>query len=31
VLDQDWEMETASIRAHGLDKPPFAPPDYKPE
>ena len=31
VLDQDWEMETASIRDHGLDKPPFAPPDYKPE
>ena len=31
VLDQDWEMEEASIRAHGLDKPPFVPPDYKPE
>ena len=31
VLDQDREMESASIRAHGWDKPPFAPPDYKPE
>src|SRR5215471_2221094 len=31
VLDQDREMESASIRAHGRDKPPFAPPDNKPE
>ena len=31
VLDQDREMELASIRAHGWDKPPHAPPGYKPE
>jgi uncharacterized protein (DUF433 family) len=31
VLDQDREMESASIRAHGWDKPPHVPPDYKPE
>jgi len=31
VLNQDWEMEEASIRAHGLDKPPFAPSGDKPE
>jgi uncharacterized protein (DUF433 family) len=31
VLDQDREMESASIRARGLDKPSLAPPNYKPE
>jgi uncharacterized protein (DUF433 family) len=31
VLDRDRERESASIRAHGWDKPPFAPPDYKTE
>jgi uncharacterized protein (DUF433 family) len=31
VLDRDREMELASIRAHGWDKPPHAPPDSKPE
>jgi hypothetical protein len=31
VLEQDRQRELASIRAHGWDKPPFAPPDYKPE
>jgi uncharacterized protein (DUF433 family) len=31
VIDQDREMELASIRAHGRDKPPYVPPDYKPE
>ena|SRR5207249_2401674 len=31
VLDQDREMESASIREHGRDKPPYVPPDYKPE
>jgi hypothetical protein len=30
LLRQDRERELASIRAMGLDKPPFVPPDYQP-
>lgn len=31
LLRQEREEELASIRARGLDKPPFVPPDYLPE
>lgn len=31
LIQQEIEEDWASIRARGLDKPPFAPADYKPE
>ena len=31
LLRQERERERENIRAHGLDKPPYVPPDYKPE
>jgi uncharacterized protein (DUF433 family) len=31
LIDQEIEEEWASIRARGLDKPPYVPPDYEPE
>ena len=31
LLRQEREEELADIRARGLDKPPYAPPGYKPE
>jgi len=31
LLQQEIDEESADIRARGWDKPPFAPPDYKPE
>lgn len=31
LLRQERDEELASIRANGWDKPPFAPPDYKPD
>lgn len=31
VLDADRAMEQASIREMGLDKPPYVPPDYRPD
>jgi hypothetical protein len=31
LLRQEREAEAALIRARGLDKPPYVPPDYRPE
>lgn len=31
ILDADRAMEEASIKAHGLDKWPYAPRDYRPD
>lgn len=31
LLRSEREKDLADIRARGLDKPPYAPPDYKPE
>lgn len=30
LLQKEWEEEEASIKAHGWDKPPYVPPDYRP-